>query len=461
MLRRLVITDFYDIKGNDYDIQFSDPLTILVGRNGSGKTTILNMISAVCQRRFARLSTIPFSSATLDFGSEVIDIFKIPDGRILVKHRDCVQRIWNDLQREQPDRYKLDALKPYEEDYPIKDTDDVLDPIVHRYRVVVPRRASTRHAIEIISSFRLTDKALYFPTYRRFELDLLSLLEDASAQVEPHMRHRVLFLQHELSFERTPGVVIGYSNEDIGQIVRRQWLLAAEQEKKRLNELLRSFTLHLLKPPTKFALPDETALERLGEELQEVLVRAEVIGPEQTAIVKKYTESVRQLIRLCKVLPVQSEVSNLRRVYPLVLYQTIAGFVSLWERAREDIETIRRPFVRLLSTLQQFFEKRVRLEEEDGSLVFELEGRSLEFESLSAGEKQLVALFTYVGLATDEGTIVLIDEPELSLHVRWQRQLLQSLLDLGTNRQFITSTHSPFIISRYRDATFQLGSVDE
>ena len=46
-------------------------------------------------------------------------------------------------------------------------------------------------------------------------------------------------------------------------------------------------------------------------------------------------------------------------------------------------------------------------------------------------------------------TTIFIDEPELSLHVDWQRILFRMLMSQGSTNQFIIATHSPFIYSQY------------
>jgi predicted ATP-dependent endonuclease of OLD family len=53
--------------------------------------------------------------------------------------------------------------------------------------------------------------------------------------------------------------------------------------------------------------------------------------------------------------------------------------------------------------------------------------------------------------AFNDDCIVLIEEPELSLHVDWQRQLFPTLMSQKTSNQFIVATHSPFIYSKYPD----------
>ncbi|UGY10185.1 AAA family ATPase [Phyllobacterium pellucidum] len=70
-------------------------------------------------------------------------------------------------------------------------------------------------------------------------------------------------------------------------------------------------------------------------------------------------------------------------------------------------------------------------------------------DALSAGEKQMLSFICYNAFYKD--SIFFIDEPELSLHVDWQRQLFPMLLAQQSSNQFLIATHSPFIYSKYPD----------
>ena len=70
-------------------------------------------------------------------------------------------------------------------------------------------------------------------------------------------------------------------------------------------------------------------------------------------------------------------------------------------------------------------------------------------DKLSSGEKQMLSFLCYN--AFNENTPVFVDEPELSLHVDWQRLLLPTLLEQGTGNQLFIATHSPFIYAKYPD----------
>jgi predicted ATPase len=84
----------------------------------------------------------------------------------------------------------------------------------------------------------------------------------------------------------------------------------------------------------------------------------------------------------------------------------------------------------------------------------------LPLDVLSSGEKQLLLLFCNTIRARTQANIFVVDEPELSLNVKWQRQLLQSLLALvkGTGVQFVIATHSIELLAGQRDSIIHLTS---
>ena len=88
----------------------------------------------------------------------------------------------------------------------------------------------------------------------------------------------------------------------------------------------------------------------------------------------------------------------------------------------------------------------VTLREEDGAI---------DADKLSAGEKQMLSFLCYN--AFSENAAIFIDEPELSLHIDWQRRLIPTLLEQETGNQFFIATHSPFIYAKYPDKEILLG----
>ncbi|KVX96353.1 AAA family ATPase [Burkholderia ubonensis] len=115
-------------------------------------------------------------------------------------------------------------------------------------------------------------------------------------------------------------------------------------------------------------------------------------------------------------------------------------------------ETIMRPLeaVRLLA-MQLFRHSGIKLGK---TLNFGDAAGAINSDLLSAGEKQMLSFIAYNAFYKD--AIFVIDEPELSLHVDWQRQLFSILMNQQTTNQFIIATHSPFIYSKYPDKELQI-----
>lgn len=101
----------------------------------------------------------------------------------------------------------------------------------------------------------------------------------------------------------------------------------------------------------------------------------------------------------------------------------------------------------LFQDINRFFEStnrkmiwnnnRICLELADGTII--------DWYNFSKGEKTLLSLFLMVYLYRDT-SVFLMDEPESSLHVEWQRMLFPALLKMAPNSQFIVATHSPFLV---------------
>lgn len=117
----------------------------------------------------------------------------------------------------------------------------------------------------------------------------------------------------------------------------------------------------------------------------------------------------------------------------------------------EEIENNRNELMRPLAAVQKvvstiFKHKGINFGE---NLNFGDAAAAVNSDKLSAGEKQLLSFICYN--AFFDNAIFIIDEPELSLHVDWQRKFFKILLDQNPKNQFIVSTHSPFIYGKYPD----------
>lgn len=104
--------------------------------------------------------------------------------------------------------------------------------------------------------------------------------------------------------------------------------------------------------------------------------------------------------------------------------------------------------------------KKLEISREVG-LIIRDNDRELELNKLSSGEKQEIVLFFDLIFNTDNYDLLLIDEPELSLHVIWQQNFLDDLLKVThmNDLKVIIATHSPQIIGNHRDIQVDLGGL--
>ena len=85
----------------------------------------------------------------------------------------------------------------------------------------------------------------------------------------------------------------------------------------------------------------------------------------------------------------------------------------------------------------------------------------MALEQLSSGEKQEIVLFYELIFETKSNLMLLIDEPEISLHITWQKKFLDDLLKVSkiSHIKAIVATHSPQIISNHWDIQIDLGEL--
>lgn len=107
--------------------------------------------------------------------------------------------------------------------------------------------------------------------------------------------------------------------------------------------------------------------------------------------------------------------------------------------------------------------KSIRITRESGLVVVDNDDPNhiLKLEQLSSGEKQEIVLFYELIFETEKQLLLLIDEPEISLHIMWQKLFMEDLdrvVSLG-NLKVIVATHAPQIINNRWDLQIDLGEL--
>lgn len=98
----------------------------------------------------------------------------------------------------------------------------------------------------------------------------------------------------------------------------------------------------------------------------------------------------------------------------------------------------------------------------EGLVVLTLNGSTVPLEGLSSGEQHLILLYSRLLLEAKSDDLILIDEPEISLHVSWQRRFLEDIQRIAELRRFdvLIATHSPQIVSDKWDWMVALGNSE-
>lgn len=99
----------------------------------------------------------------------------------------------------------------------------------------------------------------------------------------------------------------------------------------------------------------------------------------------------------------------------------------------------------LINSLFFSTSKIARIDLLTNKIVFDVNGDSIGTEQLSSGEKQLLLILFKIFLTEEDPFVFLMDEPEISLHIGWQYELINIIRKLNPNCQLIISTHSPSI----------------
>jgi predicted ATPase len=122
--------------------------------------------------------------------------------------------------------------------------------------------------------------------------------------------------------------------------------------------------------------------------------------------------------------------------------------ISALQQGRTDAaQELSKPKTRFQDIVDELFEetgkKIVRTENE---IRFSQIGETLVPYQLSSGEKQMLAILLTVLVEDQQPYVLFMDEPEVSLHIEWQKRLIDLIVELNPNVQIILTTHSPAVI---------------
>ncbi|HIF9345070.1 TPA: AAA family ATPase [Photobacterium damselae] len=137
-------------------------------------------------------------------------------------------------------------------------------------------------------------------------------------------------------------------------------------------------------------------------------------------------------------------------------FVTTYGMYNKLQDAISEIESVHHKkylalskFENFKSAINDFLSENKRFNfDDDGTFSFTHNGNPVRLEHLSSGEQQLIAILGRLCTAKESASTFITDEPEISLHLEWQRKILPTIKKLSPSTQIIVATHSPAIMSK-------------
>lgn len=457
MIKKVYLENLYGEFTHTIDIK-EGGITLILGENGLGKTIILKMIKYLFDNDLYELGNYEFKLFTISFkDNSTLEIQKeISNQRKSIRFEDYTLTI----------TYKKESKKNSQK-FQIK-SDDILENYKSERRGIGHRRQSShrfynfiRHFIPkpldqvgpdrwldlengvIFSSSELVEKYIhYFPSEIIEELRLKSI-PDWYTSITKLINVKLVETQRLLmkinSEEKEyKSSVVQYSNE-LKEIIKNKAIEATNLSTK----LDRTYTNRLIEKITSTNTTSNTSIDQSLKALEEkrlFLIKVGLLEHDDEALLPiNLNQNYRDNETLRDVLDIYIEDS----------YAKLAVYHDLSEK---------------LNTLMVIINKRFMYKEffidKNAGFIFKSSktGKTVPLSNLSSGEQHELVLFYELLFNTPEKSLILIDEPEISLHINWQNEFINDLRDISrlTDINSVIATHSPDIINNNWDLTIEL-----
>jgi ABC-type transport system involved in cytochrome c biogenesis ATPase subunit len=442
-LKRVTVKKLFDLFDHEITFSHGESVAIIHGPNGFGKTVMLRMIGALVSGKSAIFYQIPFEEFSMDFddGSRRTVIRKSNDLSDLHSVSVTVHHLFPDgVTSELPitepeskewldfvDRY-VPTLSRYRdgwrgEDGRVLSFNEVLNRFPFIREKLPADYRQKKSELTPIEGF----KVFFVETNR------LLASEGASSRNRPVHAVGPEYLFGRESKEPEVLRVVQYSAE----LIRRIQVVLANYA-KHSQESDRTFPerLVLFLRSQNQALTERAILEQMKvlEESRQRLINLGFLDTEQ---------GLRDLT--------EDDVNKAREaltIYVGDVRQKLKVFDELAVRVGMLTDVIN----------ERFKYKKLSIDREHGFHIRSSAGDTMELGSLSSGEQhELILLYELLFFVPANG-LVLVDEPEISLHVAWQSRFLKDLLRILeiTGAHALIATHAPAIIENRWDLTIQL-----
>lgn len=405
-------------------------ITFIHGPNGCGKTTCLRLISAVFNWEISILLEINFSTIEIEKASgellKVTKQFKERNNRripelvfnlnknkpfTLVREKEDIRISPSDIEEVIPNLTRIGPREWLDRSQGIKlEYQDVIE----KYVEVFPFLSDKKRP-DWLDGFIKSINLHFIKTQRLLKVDYS------------------LARRHRPDESSISDVIQIYSNEIKESITKK---LAEQSAMSQMHD--RSFPQRLLSL-------------NIDDTVSEAEIRRQYADTEKK--IQKLVEAGLIDKQDNIALPQQQFEDTERRVLSLYL-QDVNTKLAVFDDLQRKIET----FLGVINA--KFKAKYFTVNREFGFCIHIVNNpeSTLLPTQLSSGEQHQIVLFYELIFKASENSFFLIDEPEISLHVDWQRMFLDDIHKIAQlgDRQFLIATHSPQIIGNYRNLAVAL-----
>lgn len=449
-IEQIEINGLFGYLDHKIPLNVNDRITIIHGPNGVGKTTILRLVSDLFKSQFLSLLNTPFDNIVISFSSKdtltvsrsAEDGQRGPDSvgleltyrrhkKKLIKHSISSQKT-EELLGEIHPRYLENMIDHLRRVGPSEWYDELTDRNLSLPEVVLS------YGDQLPSRFRKSLLPVPKPIASLFSQTNIEVVETQRLFTRPeeagdeHLNRygRRASLRQRMTVEQ-------HAEGMISQIEKYQ------RESGELGSSLdSSFPKRLLDE----SLPD-TATE---EHIRENYTRQ-----------SEYRDRLMEAGLLAAETPVPLPSGGLKLNERKVLWVYLGDVdekLKVFDRLLRQVEL----FKDIVNS--RFLYKKFRVDRERG-FVFESnhDGSILPPGALSSGEQHEIVLTYELLFRASKGSLIFIDEPELSLHVIWQRKFLEDIAKISklADLDFLVATHSPLIVHDRRDLMVELARGEE
>jgi predicted ATP-binding protein involved in virulence len=462
--KRVLVTDLFGLFEHDIELKLNDHITILHGPNGYGKTVILKMIEGLLTSSFEIFLKVPFKHFELELDdSSCYTVEKLALSHVTERQGKKAAKGAQQSVRDAKPGVTLSYRDPNGISTAIKRA-AVFDLPLSLLREI------DRHLPPYIN---LVGRSTWLDSAAGIRLTLQEVIErwgdilrsklpwfrKYTGESDPHLKKlqtsiNVRFISTQrlerLSSLREREQVFESSYESTGA---DRELTAVEQYS---TEIVSRFRAILAKYAAISSELDRTFPERL------LLAGQQTDIVDKKALQDRFAELQLKRARLIDFgFLDDKEGSGLSNI-PESLYETRGDVLSVYMRDTqeklntfEDMAASVGLFTKIIN--ERFTYKRLKINRDKG-FVFESNLGELEPTALSSGEQHELVLLYELLFKVDKTWLVLLDEPEISLHVGWQQQFLDDLQEIVklSNVDVIMATHSPVVIGDHWDLTVEL-----